>query len=43
MKQKRKNIMKFFGKWPGDKNDLDKIKKRINEDRKNFKLKEAKF
>lgn len=35
--------MKFFGKWPGDKNDLDKIKERINSDRKKFKLREVKF
>ena len=42
-KHKKGNLMKFFGKWPGDKNDLDKIKKIIDTDRKKFKLREVNF
>ena len=37
------NLMKFFGKWPGDKKELDKIKAEINEDRKKFKLSKVRF
>lgn len=35
--------MKFFGKWPGNKNDLDRIKERIDNDRKKFKTRAVKF
>jgi len=43
LKHKKSNLMKFFGKWPGDRNDLDRIKKMINDDRKKLKLKEVSF
>ena len=42
-KHKRGNLMKFFGKWPGDKNDLDRIKRMIENDRKKLKLREVNF
>ena len=35
--------MDFFGKWPGDKKELDKITKIIYEDRKKAKMREVKF
>ncbi len=41
--EKKKTILDFFGKWPGDKKELDKIEKRIYEDRKKAKLRELKF
>jgi len=40
---KKSNIMKFFGKWPSDKKELSKIKEKIYEDRKKFKLREVSF
>ena len=40
---KKSDLMKFFGKWPGDKKDLDKIEEVINKDRKKFKLREVRF
>ncbi len=41
--KKKKTIMDFFGKWPGDKKELDKIQKMISEDRKKAKTREVKF
>ena len=43
LKHKKGDLMKFFGKWPGDKNELDGIKKMISEDRKKLKLREVSF
>ena len=42
-KKEKKNLLDFFGKWPGDKKELDKIGKRIYEDRKKAKGREVKF
>ena len=42
-KNKRTNLLDFFGKWPGDKKELDKIEKMIYNDRKKFKTREVKF
>ena len=38
MERKKQTIMDFAGKWPGDKKELDKIKRILSEDRKKFKL-----
>jgi len=40
---KRKNIMKFAGIWADRSDEWEKIKKKIYEDRKKFKLREVKF
>ena len=42
-KKKKKNIMDFFGIWADRKEEVKKMKKMIEEDRKRFKLKEVKF
>lgn len=41
--KKKKNIINFAGMWKDDANEWDKIKKKIYEDRKKFKLKTYKF
>ena len=42
-KEKKKPLLDFFGKWPGNKGELDVIKKTLARDRKNFKTREVKF
>lgn len=42
-KEKRKTVLDFFGKWPGPKNELDHLKKDLDNSRKNFKLSNLKF
>lgn len=42
-KEKKRSLLDFFGKWPGSSEELDKIKKMIEKDRKKFKLREVKF
>ncbi len=41
--EKEKNIFDFFGKWPGTKEELNKISKEITRERKKFKTKEVRF
>jgi len=41
--ERKKNLMKFFGAWPGPKKELDKIEKIIYEDRKKAKTRDVKF
>lgn len=41
MKAKKKNIEDFFGIWKDNKEEVKKMKKLIEEDRKKFKLKEV--
>jgi len=36
MKKEKKSLLDFFGKWPGTKKELKKIKKILREDRKGF-------
>lgn len=42
-KRKKGDLMKFFGIWADKSDKIEKIKKIIEEDRKNFKLNEVKF
>jgi predicted CopG family antitoxin len=42
-KERRKSLLDFFGKWPGPKNELDKIKKSLSKERESFKTREVKF
>ena len=42
-KHNTQDITRFFGKWPGDKTELNKIENVINKDRKKFKLREVKL
>ncbi len=42
-KNKKTNLLDFFGKWPGDKKELDKIEKELYRERKKFKLREVKL
>lgn len=42
-KARRKSLIDFFGCWPGDKGELDKISKIIEKDRKNFKTREVRL
>ena len=39
-KKKRKSVMDFVGIWADDKNEIDKIKRIMENDRKKFKLRE---
>ena len=41
--KKKRNILEFAGKWPGDKKELDKIEKMIYKDRKKAKTREVKI
>lgn len=40
MERKKRGIMDFAGKWPGDKKEVDQIKKILSQDRKKFKLRD---
>lgn len=42
-KQEKKSILDLFGKWPGPKEELDMIEKMIEEDKKNFKMRDVRF
>lgn len=42
-KQEKKSILDLFGKWPGPKEELDMMEKMIEEDRKNFKMRDVRF
>ncbi len=42
-KTKKPHILDFFGKWSGDKKELDKMERTIYEDRKKTKGREVKF
>ncbi len=37
-KKKKRNLMDFFGIWANEADEWEKIKKKIYEDRKKFKL-----
>ena len=39
----KKNIMDFFGIWADDREELEKFEKRVEENRKKFKLREVNF
>jgi len=39
----KKDIMEFAGKWPGGREELDRIERIIYEDRKRFKLRKVEF
>ena len=41
--RKRRPLMDFFGKWPGDSKEIDSIKDVLRERRKTFKTKEISF
>ena len=43
MDKKNRDILSFFGKWPGSKEELDKIEETLRIDRKKIKLREAEF
>ena len=40
-KTRKRPLMDFFGKWPGNKEELDKIKNTLERDRKKFKLRDV--
>ena len=37
-KKEKKPLSDFFGKWPGPKEELDKMEREIEKSRKNFRL-----
>jgi len=39
----KKDILDFFGKWPGPKKELDKISKELKKERESFKTREVKI
>ena len=40
---KKKSLLDLAGKWPGGKEELDRIKKEIYDARKNFRLRKVEF
>lgn len=42
-KKNKKNLMDFYGIWADKKEEVEKMKKMIEDDRKKFKLREVKF
>lgn len=40
-KSKKKSLITFFGKWPGSNEELTKIKKNIEQERKRFKTRSS--
>ena len=43
IRPKKSTLLELSGKWPGSKNELDKLKEDIKKDRKEFKLKDVNF
>ncbi len=43
LKNKKRPLTDFFGKWIGSEKEIKDIKKIIKEGRKNFKTREVKF
>ena len=39
----KRSLLDFFGKWPGDKKELDKIQKELAKERHAFKTREVVF
>ncbi|MBD3361560.1 hypothetical protein GF358_02080 [Candidatus Woesearchaeota archaeon] len=39
----KKDILDFFGKWPGPKKELSKISRELKKERKGFKTREVKI
>lgn len=39
----KKSLLDLWGKWPGGKEELDRIEKMVYEDRKKFKLRTVKL
>lgn len=39
----KKSLMDFFGKWPGPKDELDRIEAMLGEERRDFKMRDAEF
>lgn len=42
-KRKKKSLLEFAGKWPGDKKKLDKVFREIRAERKNYKMRTVEF
>ncbi len=42
-KEQKKSLLDFFGKWPGPKEELDKISKELERERRSFSTREVKF
>lgn len=43
VKPKKASLMDVFGKWPGPPGELDKIRKQLEKERKEFKLRDVTF
>lgn len=41
--QEKHSLLDFFGAWPGDKKELDAIKKELERERRSFKTREVAF
>ena len=41
--REKQSLLDFFGAWPGDKKELDTIKKELKKERKTFKTREVAF
>ncbi|MBN1644903.1 antitoxin VapB family protein [Candidatus Woesearchaeota archaeon] len=41
--KKEKSILDFFGKWPGTRDELNKISKELTKERNKFKTREVGF
>ncbi len=42
-KEKKRTLLDFFGKWPGDTKETVEIKKELEKERRLFKTREMKF
>jgi len=42
-RSKKRSLSDFVGRWPGPPEELDRIQKILDEDRKKFNLREVKF
>jgi len=40
---KKRDVMDFWGKWPGGKEELNRIEKILTDERKKFKLRKVEF
>lgn len=42
-KERKRPLLDFFGKWPGDSKEAENIKRELEKERSKFKIREAKL
>jgi len=42
-KEEKKSLLDFFGRWPGSKEELSKINKELEQERRSFRSRDVEF